>query len=108
MNRDFRHCLVGSIKGLASESKLIRHRLHSSKSDERKNSFAESRKFLGLHTRHHLLAYAYLKGIPYFKIESKCREDNKPDAKLICNILAMYLYYPLDPETVKKWLEKGE
>lgn len=108
---DFRHCLIGSIKGLADESKRVRSKLHICHSDVGKNELADSRRFIGNRSRHNLLAYAFLRHVPYSLVEKKCRDDNKPDPKLIHEIVSMhtnkyllnYEIYSLD--AVKNWLE---
>jgi len=64
----------------------------------------------GRQRRHRLLAYGYLRGRTYKQMESKCREDNKPDPKLI----AEYAFYYGGPSkdmvlsAIKLWFDAGD
>lgn len=59
--------------------------------------------------RHRLLAYGYLRGLTYKKIENACAPDNKPDPSMI----AMNAYYYGGPsrghvkDCIKLWLTEG-
>lgn len=52
-----------------------RHRLHIKKNE------------LGRSTRHHLAAYALMRGIRFARVETKCHESNYLDPKTVLNIL---------------------
>lgn len=83
-------CLIGKINGLALQSKQARRRLN--KSAAKKNlkgvwRAAYRKTIIGIDTRHHLLAYAFLRGIPYHTVEKKCGEFNLPNAASIFKIV---------------------
>ncbi len=75
-----RVCLVGKIKGLSEESK---------RANKKFNIYIKN--YIGSNVRHHLLAYAILKGLNYNSLERKCRENNKPNSKLILEIINSHL-----------------
>lgn len=64
----------------------------------------------GRRRRHRLLAYGYLRGRTYKQMEATCREDNKPDPKLITE----FAYYWGGPSkdtqlsSIKLWLDAGD
>ena len=68
------------VKSLAAEAKIIRL-------EERRAGHGDLRNRLALHrrwhvrfeARHSLLAYGYLRGIPYGVMERTIHEDNEPD-----------------------------
>ena len=93
--------LIGKINGLSHEAKRARKRLRNLKVDEYNYHFINRKMLLGVNVRHHLLAYAFLRGIDYRKVESTCREDNKPSMKSIFEIIQLHAprYIPYDPYT---------
>lgn len=90
--------LKACVKGLSAESKLLKSKIFrnkiSNKDQNLKNKlyFNIKNKHIDIrhHTRHYLLAYAFIKNIEYFKLERKCLV--KPNADLILNILKNYYY----------------
>lgn len=112
MNNTERYCFVGKIKGLAAQSKRVRkfiNRAAAAKKEENVWALVASKRGLGADARHHLLAYGLLRGVPYRSMERNCREDNKPSAQAIRNVLAVHLYsWTLDKkyslETIQAWL----
>lgn len=76
-----RICLIGKIKGLSEESK---------RANKKFNIYIKN--YIGSNIRHHLLAYAILKGSEYKSLERTCRENNKPNSKLVLEILNSHLY----------------
>lgn len=101
-------CLIGKIKGLANESKRTRSHLDTAKSEKIVYKLAIRKRVVGSDIRHHLLAYALLRGILYAKLEQNCREDNKPNANCILKIvhahLSEYDCKKWDIEKVNNWL----
>jgi len=63
------------IKALAKEGKAFRPRIHAAQDQERYNLWDEKRA-VGQEARYLLLAYAFLRGIPYRILEKKCYEDD--------------------------------
>ena len=107
-----KYVLTSKIKGLALNSKQLRKQI--------KNAFAKDKEtvwlilskiHLGSLARHHLLAYALMRGKPYRQLESKCREDNKPNAEYILTVIQLvlfkspYLKY-WDLERINQWLSE--
>jgi len=108
---NLKRCLVGKINGLAVESKRARVRLLKCKSDKALWT-ASCRKYtVGLDIRHHLLAYAFLSGTPYHKLEKTC--NSKPIVDSIYKIVvahgAPYIWYNTSGilEKINSWI-KGE
>jgi len=97
-------CLIGKIKGLAVESKRARVRLLNSKSEIAVCSLQIRKRIVGIDVRHHLLAYAFLRGDLYSSLEKKCRKDNLPNAKTILNIVLLHI----NSSFPKQWEEKIE
>jgi len=64
----------------------------------------------GRQRRHRLLAYGYLRGKTYKQMEATCREDNKPDPKLI----AEHAFFWGGPtkealkSSLKLWMDAGD
>ena len=52
--------------------------------------FKDAKYIVGLDVRHHLLAYAYLRGISYKILEKKCRVEHKPNAAAILQIVSAH------------------
>lgn len=86
-NNHSKFVLIGSIKGLAEESKRARSSLHKATSPEAVWDLASRKRAVGGSIRHLLLAYAFLRGKDYLAVEAKCADDNKPDAKSIFKLV---------------------
>jgi hypothetical protein len=100
-NNNFKFVLLGKIKGLAGEVKHTRKRLLKSKSEKITYSLADRKRIVGYDARHHLLAYAYLRGVPYRKVEKNCALDNRPSPGLIFEIIEAHApkWLPYDQYT---------
>ena len=79
--------LIGKIKGLADESKRTRQLLLKSKTELRTQQCAYTKRVIGLDIRHHLLAYAFMRGEAYHTLEKKCRPEHQPNAEAILQIV---------------------
>jgi hypothetical protein len=79
--------LIGKIKGLATESKRARAHILRAKKEEAVWNLASRKRVVGIDIRHHLLAYAFLRGDSYRSVERKCADDNKPRADFIFKII---------------------
>ena len=108
---EVKYCLVGKIKGLAEENKKASLILKNKKYREGKGWIVARRvEALNSSTRYHLLAYAFLTGKRYSKLEAKCREDNKPKAKIIFDLVKSHLseyslsYNKITEESISEWL----
>lgn len=62
--------LKAEIKGYAAEAASVRAQIHKSEGAERYNLWTKKRT-IGNHARHALLAYAFLRNVPYSVIEKK-------------------------------------
>lgn len=111
--------LVGKIKGLAIESQKARTCLHKARSPEATSDLAIRKKIVGIDIRHHLLAYAFLRGIPYHDVERTCAGNNLPKPDFIYKIVEAhaptYIHYDhatgegggsyhANLEMIKKWI----
>lgn len=121
-NSNSKFILIGKINGLSQQAKRARTRLRSGKAKQ-PWVFAIRQNVIGSDVRHHLLAYAFLRGVPYHNIESSCREDNKPKPAAIYKIVEQHApnYIPYNPydksggasysvkvEDVIVWLDGGK
>ncbi len=79
--------LIGKIKGLALESKRARAHILKAKKEEAVWNLASRKRVVGIDIRHHLLAYAFLRGVSYLSVERSCAKDNQPRADLIFKII---------------------
>jgi hypothetical protein len=79
--------LIGKIKGLAVESKKARVCILKAKKEEAVWNLASRKRVVGIDIRHHLLAYAFLRGVAYHAVERSCAKDNLPNAAAIFKII---------------------
>jgi hypothetical protein len=91
--------LIGKIKGLAIESKKARARIMKAKKEQAVWNLASRKRVVGIDIRHHLLAYAFLRGIDYKRVERSCAKDNLPNAGSIFKIVEAHApkWIPYDP-----------
>jgi hypothetical protein len=104
--------LIGKIKGLAGEVKHTRKLLLKAKTEKRVWQCAHTKRIIGLDIRHHLLAYAFMRGEAYHNLEKKCRPEHQPNAESILQIVHAHLPWfqsktKWTVERVQDWL-KGE
>lgn len=104
-----RFCLIGKINGLAAESKRTRQRLLKSKSDKVLWKLSYRKYIVGLDIRHHLLAYAFLRGTPYHKLEQRCRPEALPKSDAILQIVMEHAPFRVnvDLEKINAWIKGG-
>jgi len=75
------HQLRVNVKSLAAEARFIRHEMRRTQSVEAKGSLAYHRRLrLKPEARLAHLALAYVKGVPYRKVENHCKDKVKSDA----------------------------
>ena len=88
----YKYFVIGKIKGLAEESRRLRASILKSKDYPANQSrLMAADKALKSYIRHHLLAYAYLRGIPYSNIELKCAPHNQPNPEHLVKIIKSYI-----------------
>lgn len=107
----FKFCLIAKINGLSAEVKRQRKRLLNSTKTEYKNECYIRKQFVGNEIRHHLLAYALLRGDSYSSVENNCRPDNKPNPKKILQIvhssILEFEHKYWDIEKINFWLKEN-
>jgi hypothetical protein len=107
-----RVCLIGKIKGLTEASRTTRKMMNATEDDDKFYRLYNVKRDIRSDARHHHLAYAYLRGIPYRVLEKKCNE--KPDIDKIY-IVAMahswhisFVYREEQLKKIKEWLNAEE
>jgi hypothetical protein len=103
MNERTRHLKV-KIKNLADEARTIRQEESKTSGMERWSLQHHRKTVVRRAARHNLLAYAFLRGRPYSRVESACTE-NTPDWKRIRKIA---LDFGGDPERLDDWILDAE
>ncbi len=76
------------LKNLADEAKVIRHEEHKVRGDKKKALQDHRKGIVRTCARSTLLAYAFLRGVPYDKVEPFAR--TKPDMKDIQRMVRKY------------------
>lgn len=114
--------LIGKINGLASEARKARNRIKKAETTEKKWPIINRKRIIGINTRHHLLAYAFLRGIEYHKLEAKCGDGNAPIPSEIFKVVEQHAptwipydfytktggsIYRFSLEDVQRWLLEG-
>lgn len=108
LNNNSKFRLIGKINGLSNEVKRARNAILNSKKDSKKWHAAYRKMIVGVDVRHHLLAYAFLRGKPYLKMESHCRKDHKPSVELILRVAVAHdsSWNPIaKEENIVAWLK---
>jgi hypothetical protein len=105
MDKVIRAVLVAKINGLADQAQYLRNKMRKVKKPEQANAMCRAKHFVGEEARHHLLAYAFLRNMPYKAVEPSCRKDNKPIAQSVFTIVQnTYRGYVYRLEQIKEWL----
>lgn len=111
MKRITRQTIRAQIKGLVTEKKALNfmRMAHKAVPPEQKQSPEYQGWFYPMdyrrdqvrqQARHVLLAYAFLRGVPYRTVEARCRPDNEPIPQHIVNVLFVH--------RVSTWRSKAE
>lgn len=110
MDLKFKISLIAKIKGLAEEAKNTRKKMYSFKEVEDKPEYIKYRsikEYIKIDARHHLLAYAYMRGIPYSVLEKKCNITASP--QLILKVVVNHSWFYGDTDKllnlIRNWLE---
>ena len=85
-------------------SREIRKTIRASSGMSRWVSWQDKRHY-GRDTRHLLLAYGMVRGLPYLACEAKCGEFNRPSSSAIAAHARAH-GIELDLEVVKAWLKR--
>lgn len=91
------------IKSLAEEAKIIRREEALAKTPEERLKLAVHRRgVVRYEQRHTLLAYAYIRGIPYRVVESNCHEQ--PNTYKVARMVEKYGEY--DGAALQEWFRR--
>jgi len=96
-----------TIKLLASEGRSIHEEIRRSAGLERHALWNKKRE-VGRKARAVLLLYGLLRGVPYHRIEPRCREHNGPGASWLLAVLREHLgesQLDTSESEIKDWLE---
>jgi len=96
--------LRAKIRGFQSTGMTITARIGKAEK-ERKNRLWNQKRSLGYHCRHHLIAYGLLRGVPYDQVE-RCAPNNRPDPKLVLDIVVAHNRWTPEKGLVSYDLEK--
>jgi hypothetical protein len=89
-------------------SREIRKQIHAASGMDRWHLWNEKRDY-GRETRDTLLAYGFLRGLPYRACEPKCGDHNPPSITGILSVARFYVPETgMDEAVIKSWLEAGE
>ncbi len=95
------------VKGFQAEG-LTLSKLAQKFTGSKRNDINQLKKSIGYTTRNYLIAYAFIRKIPYSTIEPKCGKLNKPESKRIFDIIkenCQYSYgYGLKIENIEEYL----
>lgn len=97
--------LRAKIRGFHVAGLSLQHRISRSQGERRMQLRLKKRR-LGHSAREHLIAYGFLRGIPYEKIE-RCAWENKPVARNIFELAKLHALWPErcpTLESVEQWL----
>ena len=78
--------LKNNVKALAAQGAALRVAIHQTAGPERHRLWCEKRR-VGAEARRALLAYGFARGVPYRRIEPRCREGNPARAAWIAHAL---------------------
>lgn len=95
--------LKSSIKGCEAKGRELVQKIAATSDMERWQAWAEKRNW-GWPTRHCLLAYAFVRGVPYSALEKSTREDNRPSAERVRAWLTD-AGVEVTEEAVRAWIE---
>lgn len=77
--------LRAKVRGFHVTGSLITQRISRSKLDKKHNLW-NAKRAIGNHARHHMIAYGFLRGISYERIE-KCAINNQPNPQVVLDIM---------------------
>lgn len=88
--------LIGKIKGLSEENKRVKEAYRSCRNQDhgyltKQWRLQNAKRSVKADIRHHLLAYALLRGTPYSLLERKCRSEDRPKADVILSIALAHM-----------------
>jgi hypothetical protein len=78
--------LKSQICAAAREGQAIQKKIQTTRADER-HALWNQKRALGRQTRQLLLAYGYVRGVAYRRIEPRCRRDNEVHWYPLANVL---------------------
>jgi hypothetical protein len=87
--------LKSQICNAAREGQAIRSQIQATRAQER-DALWNQKRAVGRRTRYLLLAYGYRRGVPYRRIETRCREGNDPQWYVLADALMALEPRPAD------------
>lgn len=109
IDKGHKFCLIGKIKGLAEEARLIRRKMRSAENETQYYGMRYIKNSIRADARYHALAYAYLKGVAYNVLERKCNEKPNPETILkivmLHSHLSSFTFYKDNIANIKDWLD---
>lgn len=95
--------LRSEIKEVAEQGRTMNGPIQAAKGPER-HELRLKKAAVGWSSRHLLLAYLFLREVPYVAGESKCRKNNGPSANAILEQASRFIP-GLEANAVTRWLE---
>lgn len=109
MDKGHEICLMGKIKGLAEESRRTRKMMRGASTEQKYYKLRRVKNSIRFDARHHALAYAYLRKIPYAVVEKKCNEKPLPESILKVVMLhaffVSFTHYKEHLTRIQNWLD---
>jgi len=105
--------LIGKIKGLSEQSKLITKHQYKALSVDKANQIACHKFPISQDIRNHLLTYAFLRGKAYGLMEKKYFNSGAPSPHTILKIIYTHLpylegkHYNVNIDNINAWI-RGE
>jgi len=104
--------LRAAIKGYSAESVILRKKKQKKQKPLDKDILAIQRVFLGLNTRHHHLAHAFLRGLDYKQVEktttTKWTEQDLNKIFMIIKVYSPWVAYYMQPTDISDWINTGK
>lgn len=101
--------LVSRLRGFEVEAKSLRVKIKKAQDKERPAwRLRQAKEIIGVDARHHLLAYAFLRGIPYKALEPKCRDENGPNIEMIISVATLFSPSYITDDKIRNWLDGKE
>lgn len=103
MNERLIHLRI-KIKSLAAEAEIIRREAKKTKGMTKWGLNHHRTSVVRHHSRHNLLAYGFLRGVPYCVMERNC--DEAPDFKMVAEIARRF--GPVVEGELIMWVEQAK
>lgn len=106
MHKLYKYRFSNKLNGISHQIKLARKKIINNKDE---SCWSYLRKELGISSRHHLLAWAFVRNKSYKSMEKSFREGNAPNTSLILEIINNnFRTVKTTKEDLDEWLKKEE